>query len=104
MVVVQVAELTSKWNSLAEPGDSSSLVVDCSNVQLLSSAMLSKLILLQCRLKRKRKARVVLFGLRAEVREVLKWTKLDRYFEINADEVHSEGNKRPSSMCNTVSA
>ena len=60
-------------------------MVDCSNVQLMGSEMLSNLILLQRRLARKR-ARLLLSGLRAEVREVLGWTRLDRYFEIYEDE------------------
>ena len=81
----KVAELTSEWNSVADRADCRALVVDCSNVKLLSSEMLSKLILLQRRLTRKN-ARLVLAGLRAEVREVLSWTKLDRFFEIKKDE------------------
>jgi anti-anti-sigma regulatory factor len=47
--------------------------------------MLSKLILLERRLKR-RGIRLVLSDLRDEVRRVLRWTKLDRLFEINGDE------------------
>ena len=60
------------------------LYVDCSNVQFLSSELLSKLILLERRLKQKR-ARLVLIGLRPEIREVLSWTRLDRYFQINEE-------------------
>ena len=59
----KVAELTSEWNSVADRADCRALVVDCSNVKLLSSEMLSKLILLQRRLTRKN-ARLVLAGLR----------------------------------------
>ena len=47
--------------------------------------MLSRLILLQRRLKQKR-ARLVLSGLRAEARAVSSWTKLDRFFEIKEGE------------------
>jgi len=81
----KVAELINEWNSLADSEHCRVLVVDCSNVQILGSGMLSKLIVLQRRLKRKN-ARLVLSGLRAEVREILSWTRLDRFFEINKDE------------------
>jgi len=77
-----VAELTEEWNSVADLGDCQALYVDCSNVPIMSSEMLSKLILLQRRLREKQ-ARLVLAGLRAEVREVLSWTKLDHFFEID---------------------
>ena len=77
----KVAELTGELNSLA---DCQTLVMDCSNVTVLSSEMLSSLILLQQRLKQK-EGKLVLSGLRAEVREVLSWTKLDRFFEIEED-------------------
>jgi anti-anti-sigma factor len=76
-----LAKLTSEWNAVADSADCRTLWVDCSNVELLNSDMLSKLILLQRRLKQK-KARLVLSGLRDEIREILRWTKLDRYFEI----------------------
>ena len=49
--VGKVAQFTSEWNTAADRADCQTLVVDCSNVQLLSSALLSKLILLQRRLK-----------------------------------------------------
>ena len=80
----KVTQLTSEWNAVADRADCRTLVVDCANVPLLSSEMLSKLILLQRRLNLKN-ARLVLSGLRAEVREVLRWTRLDRYFEIRED-------------------
>ncbi|MGA2254692.1 MAG: STAS domain-containing protein [Thermoguttaceae bacterium] len=79
------AELTAEWNSVADRVDCLALLVDCSKVQFLSSEILSRLVLLQRRLKQK-KAKLVLSGLRAEVREVLNWTKLDRFFEIKEDE------------------
>ena len=83
--VGELVELTNEWNSIADRADCQTLLVDCSNVQLLSSEMLSKLILLQRRLKLK-KARLLLSGLRTEVREILSWTRLDRFFEIYEDE------------------
>lgn len=80
-----LAELVSEWNSIADHTDCNVLCADCSNVQLISSDLLSKLILLHRRLKLK-KARLVLSGLSDEVREVLRWTRLDRFFEINENE------------------
>jgi len=80
------AELTTEWNSVADHVDCRALLLDCSNVEFLSSVMLSSLILLQRRLQQK-KAKLVLAGLSAELREVLRWTKLDRYFEIIEERV-----------------
>jgi anti-sigma B factor antagonist len=80
-----VAELAAEWTSVADHADCRTLVVDFSNLQFLSSEMLSRLILLQRRLKEKN-AKLILTGLRAEVREVLSWTRLDRFFEITEDE------------------
>jgi anti-sigma B factor antagonist len=77
----EVAELTREWNFVADRADCRALCVDCSNVQLLSSDILSKLILLHRRLKGK-EGKLILCGLRPEVREVFSWTKLDQFFEI----------------------
>jgi anti-anti-sigma factor len=81
----KTAKLTNEWKCVADGAGCQALVVDCSNVQLLGSEILSKLILLQRKLKGKN-TRLVLSGLRAEVREVLRWTRLDRFFEISKDE------------------
>ena len=80
----ELARLADEWNAVADRPDCQTLVMDCSNVTVLSSEMLSKLVLLQRRLKEK-KANLILSGLRAEVREVLSWTRLDRFFEIQED-------------------
>ena len=80
----KLAELTAEWNSVADRADCRALYVDCSNVRLLNSELLSKLILLERRLQQKG-ARLVLIGLREEVREVLSWTRLDRYFRIDEE-------------------
>jgi len=79
------SELTNEWNSVTDGADCRELWVDCSNVQFLSSELLSRLIVLKRRLQQKN-ARLVLSGLRAETREVLSWTRLDRFFEIDAEE------------------
>ena len=81
MMVAAVTGLTSKWSSVAERAAGKAIVVDCSNVRVLNSGMLSRLILLQGQLKQ-RQSKLVLSGLRAEVRDVLKWTKIDRFLEI----------------------
>ncbi len=80
-MVTGAARLTRARNSAVERADCRAVFVDCSQVQLLSSDMLSKLLLLQGRLKQ-REAKLVLSGLRAEVRDVLRWTRLDRFLEI----------------------
>ena len=77
----EIEELAAEWNSVAETADCRTLVMDCSNVKVLSSEMLSKLILLQRQLKQKQ-GNLILSGIRAEVREVLSWTKLGKFFEI----------------------
>jgi len=89
MVVAGVAELTSKRSAEADRA-AGKVFVDCSNVPLLSGEMLGKLILLQGRLKQKQ-SRLVLSGLRAEVRDVLRWTKIDRFFEIEEDAFQKGG-------------
>ena len=80
----EIAELALEWNSVAEAADCRTLIMDCSNVKIASSEMLSKLIVLQRRLKQK-KGKLILCGIRAEVREVLSWTRLDQFFEIKDD-------------------
>ncbi len=80
----KVAHLTSEWNTAANSAECQTLVVDCSNVQRLNSALLGRLIMLRRRLKLKN-VRLVLSGLRAEIREVLRWTRLDRFLEIEED-------------------
>ena len=80
----RIANLPLEWKLVDDRSDCQALFVDCSNVQILRSEMLSTLILLQRRLKEN--ARLVLSGLRAGVREVLSWTRIDRFFEIEVDE------------------
>jgi anti-anti-sigma factor len=81
----EIAELTSEWNSLADRADCRTLFVDCSNLRILPSDLLGKLILLHRRLKHK-EGGLVLCGLRPEVRKVFGWTKLDQFLEIEEDE------------------
>jgi anti-anti-sigma factor len=80
----QVVGLAAEWNSIADRADCRVLFVDCSNVEVMSSELLSGLIVLQRRLKRKH-SKLVLSGIRREVREIFRWTRLDHYFQINGD-------------------
>jgi len=80
----EIRELIAELNSVVDAADCRTLFMDCSNVKVLSSEMLSKLILLQRRLKEK-EGKLILCGIRGEVREVLSWTKLDQFFEIEKD-------------------
>jgi anti-anti-sigma factor len=80
----EVVAFVAEWNSVVERTDCQTLFVDCSNVPVLSSEMLSKLISLQRRLRQKG-GKLVLSGLRPAVRKVLGWTKLDRFFEIDEE-------------------
>ena len=81
----EVAELTSEWNTIADCADCRSLRIDCSQVTMMSSDLLSRLVVLQRRLKQK-EGKLILCGLCPEVREVFRWTKLDHFFEIRDNE------------------
>jgi len=78
----------AQWIELAERVKTRKLYVDCSNVEYMSSEMLSRLMLLQRRMKQ-RSGELVLCRVRDEVRKLLAWTKLDRYFhvQVEAEEV-----------------
>jgi anti-anti-sigma factor len=75
------AEDLDQWMMLADRMTTRTLYVDCSNVEFMSSEMLSRLILLQRRM-RQRAGKLVLCHVRDEVRRLLAWTKLDRFFDI----------------------
>jgi anti-anti-sigma factor len=68
-------------NSLIERSRCRKLVVDCSGVEMMSSDTLGRLLILQRRM-RKSGGRLILSGLREEVRQMFAWTKLERCFEI----------------------
>jgi anti-anti-sigma factor len=71
----------SQWLSIAEKTRCQKLVIDCSNIEFMSSDMLSRLVMLQ-RKMREHGGQLVLCGLCKVVRDLFAWTKLDRYFEI----------------------
>ena len=77
-------EDVAQWLAMADRTNCRTLVVDCSNVEFMSSAMLSKLVILQRRMRENR-GELVLCHLRAEVRELLEWTKLDSFFNIEPE-------------------
>ena len=79
-----IDDISREWECIADHADCKTLLVDCAEVARLSSEMLSKLIVLQRRLQQK-KGKLILCGLAPHVREVLRWTKLDRFFEIKED-------------------
>jgi len=80
----EVDTLVAEWNFVADRPRCLTLVVDCSQIVVPSSDILSKLIVLRRRLKRK-EGKLVLCGLRPQVREALDWTNLDRLFEIQEE-------------------
>jgi anti-anti-sigma factor len=81
----EVAELTNEWNSITDRTDCHAFFVDCSDVQFPSSEMLSRLILLDRRLKQKERE-LMLCGLSPEFGAVLRRTKLDQLITIKEDE------------------
>ena len=80
----EAAELAKEWNGVVDRTHCRTLIMDCSNIAILTSEMLSKLVLLERRLKQQHGS-LVLSGLRPEIREVLSWTKLDRFFQIEEE-------------------
>ena len=80
----EIDGLVEEWNSVVDRPDCHTLVVDCSHLRVLCSEMLSELIVLQRRLKRKQ-GKLVLRAIRVDARRALHWTKLDRFFEIQED-------------------
>jgi anti-anti-sigma factor len=77
----ELAEVVAEWNAIADRPDCQTFVIDCSRVQLLSSRMLSRFVVLQRRMARKG-GKLILRGLQPSVREILGRTRLDRFFEI----------------------
>ena len=71
------------WQLTIDRSRCRKLVVDCSGVEMMSSDTIGRLLILQRRM-RERGGRLILSGLREEVRQMFAWTKLDRCFEIQA--------------------
>lgn len=77
----EVEELAAEWTDVADRADCQTLWVDCSNVEVVSSGTLAKLIQLQRQLQHKG-GRLVLGGIGKDLREVLTRTHLDQFFEL----------------------
>jgi anti-sigma B factor antagonist len=76
-----IQQIGDQLYTLVEEKSARKLVIDFSNVQLLSSAALGVLISLK-RLADPLKARVVICCLRKELREVFKIARLEKLFEF----------------------
>ncbi len=81
----EIEGLARQWNYVADLTECQTLVIDCSNLEVMSTVMLSKLVLLQQRLE-ERGAELVLRGIHEGIRGVLNWTQLDRLFAIQEDD------------------
>lgn len=77
----ELAEVEAEWNSVADRAQGQTLVLDCSLVNRLSTDVLSKLIVLQRRIQQAG-GQLMISGLRPAIREVLRYTRLDRIFAI----------------------
>ncbi len=80
-----IQELGDELFELAGDDDHSSLLLNFSQVEFLSSAALNKLILLD-RAVKKQGAKLKLCCLRPEIQEVFDITRLDRMFDIYHEE------------------
>lgn len=76
-----IANAARRWLSIVAASHCSRLLLDCSGMQRLSTDVLSALIVLDRRLKRRR-SKVVLCGISPAVRATFSITRIDRLFEI----------------------
>ncbi|MFQ6048804.1 MAG: STAS domain-containing protein [Phycisphaerae bacterium] len=82
---LQIEKIGQELYELVDRFDRRQLVLDFSGVKFLSSQALAVLLNLRSKLQ-KIKGKLVICGLRAELREVFRITKLERLFEFYADE------------------
>jgi len=80
-----IEDVAREWNHVADCTHCRKLVVDCSNMEVVGTGVLSKLLVFQRRLKQKG-AELALCGVSLAVREVLSLTRLDRLFAIEERE------------------
>lgn len=80
-----VQELGLELFGLVEQDNRKAILLNFEDVDFLSSAALGKLITLDRKAKSHR-GQVKLCGISAEIREVFQVTKLDKVFDIRADE------------------
>jgi anti-sigma B factor antagonist len=81
-------ELGAELFGLVEQDNRKSILLDFSGVEFLSSAALGKLITLDRKVK-SHKGRLKLCGIRPEILEVFQITKLNKVFDIRADEAEA---------------
>ena len=79
-----IIELSDELASTLKDADPSDMLIDMGNVEFLSSTMLGTLTRL-FRQTHEQEGRIRLCGIRPEVLEVFKITKLDTIFEIHPD-------------------
>ena len=80
-----IQELGDELSALVEEGESTTLLLNFTRVEFLSSAALNKLILLD-RAVKKAGGRLKLCSLRPEIQEVFVITRLNQMFEIHDEE------------------
>ena len=80
-----IQELGEELFSLVEKEGATTLVLNFSSVDFLSSAALNKLIMLNTKVKAA-KGKMRLCGLKPEIHEVFVITKLTKVFDIKGDE------------------
>jgi len=73
--------LPKQRHPLAQRPIGKTLVIHCANVDVVSSEVLHRLVVLQRRM-RQNNVEVVLKGLTLQARQMFSWTKLDRFFTI----------------------
>jgi anti-sigma B factor antagonist len=83
-----IQELGLELFSLVEQDNRKSLLLNFSNVEFLSSAALGKLITLDRKVKAN-KGRLKMCAIRPEILEVFQITKLNKVFDIRAEEAEA---------------
>jgi len=84
-ITLEHADIEPLVRSLVRSGGPPHVVVDLSRIDLISSLLVAKLVVLNKQVKRA-KGRLSLCGLREVVREVFASTKLDTIIEVLDDE------------------
>lgn len=79
-----VREVFEQLSAVVPPNAETALVLDFSNVEMISSSMLGKLIPLQRRVDQQQ-GKLRLCGMSGTVRSVFRTTNLDRLFKIDRD-------------------
>lgn len=83
-----IQELGLELFSLVEQDNRKSILLNFTNVEFLSSAALGKLITLDRKVK-SHKGRLKMSNIRPEILEVFQITKLNKVFDIRADEAEA---------------